>query len=165
AMEIVERTAVLAESGFKVVRAAIDGGGKVKAINVKGGAAMSRKEIDDLGAFAANYGAKGLAWIKVAAGEWQSPIVKFLSDGEREAIAKAAAIEDGDLVLFAADTSKVVNAVLGNLRVKIAEDRGLLDPKQFNFLWVVDFPLVEWNAEDKRYFALHHPFTAPKAHD
>ncbi|HXC53157.1 MAG TPA: aspartate--tRNA ligase [Candidatus Limnocylindrales bacterium] len=165
AMELVDLTGVLAASGFKVFRAAIDGGGKVKAINVKGGATMSRKEIDDLGAFAAVHGAKGLAWIKVAGGEWQSPIVKFLTDGEREAIAKAAGIEDGDLVLFAADTSKIVSAVLGNLRVKVAEDRGLLDPKQFNFLWVVDFPLVEWDADEKRYFALHHPFTAPKAHD
>ncbi|MFN2425991.1 MAG: aspartate--tRNA ligase [Candidatus Binatia bacterium] len=165
AMELVDLTGVLASSDFKVFRAAIDGGGKVKAVNVKGGASMSRKEIDDLGAFATIHGAKGLAWIKVTAGEWQSPIVKFLSEGERAVIAQAAAIEDGDLVLFAADTAKVVNAVLGNLRVKIAEGRGLLDPKQFNFLWVTDFPLVEYDAEEKRHFALHHPFTAPKAHD
>ncbi len=164
-LELVDLTAALASSDFKVFRAAVDGGGKVKAINVKGGASMSRKEIDDLGSFAATYGAKGLAWIKVAGGEWQSPIVKFLSDAERDAIAKAAAVEDGDLVLFAADTSKVVSAVLGNLRVKIAGDRGLLDPSTFNFLWVVDFPLVEWDADEKRYFALHHPFTAPKARD
>ena len=165
AMELVDLTGVLASCDFKVFRAAIDGGGKVKAINVKGGSTMSRKEIDDLGAFATIHGAKGLAWIKVAGGEWQSPIVKFLSEAERTAIAAAAGIEDGDLVLFAADTSKVVSAVLGNLRVKIAGDRGLLDPKQFNFLWVVDFPLVEWDAEEQRHFALHHPFTAPKAHD
>ena len=164
-MELVDLTGALSASEFKVFRAAIDGGGKVSAINVKGGAAMSRKEIDDLGTFAATYGAKGLAWIKVTGGEWQSPIVKFLSDGERDAIAKAAGIEDGDLVLFAADSVKVVRAVLGNLRVKIAEDRKLFDPKQFNFLWVVDFPLVEWDADEKRYFALHHPFTAPKAKD
>jgi aspartyl-tRNA synthetase len=164
-MELADLTDALSKSDFKVFRAAVDGGGKVKAINVKGGATMSRKEIDDLGAFAAIHGAKGLAWIKVAAGEWQSPIVKFLTDGEREAISKACGIEDGDLVLFAADSSKVVNAVLGNLRVKIAGDKGMLDPKQFNFLWVVDFPLVEWDAEEKRYFALHHPFTSPKAAD
>ena len=165
AMELVDLTETLAQSQFKVFRGAIDGGGKVKAITVKGGATMSRKDIDDLGSFATNYGAKGMAWIKVTAGEWQSPIVKFLSDDERLAIASATGVEDGDLVLFAADSSKVVNAVLGNLRVKIAGDRGLLDPKQFNFLWVVDFPLVEWDADEKRYFALHHPFTAPKAAD
>jgi aspartyl-tRNA synthetase len=164
-MELADLTDALSKSDFKVFRAAVDGGGKVKAINVKGGATMSRKEIDDLGAFAAIHGAKGLAWIKVAAGEWQSPIVKFLGDGERDAIAKACGIEDGDLVLFAADSAKVVNAVLGNLRVKIAGDKGILDPQQFNFLWVVDFPLVEWDAEEKRYFALHHPFTSPKAAD
>jgi aspartyl-tRNA synthetase len=164
-MELADLTEALSKSDFKVFRAAVDGGGKVKAINVKGGAAMSRKEIDDLGAFAAIHGAKGLAWIKVTGGEWQSPIVKFLSDAERDAISKACGLEDGDLVLFAADSSKVVNAVLGNLRVKIAEDKGMLDPKQFNFLWVVDFPLVEWDADEKRYFALHHPFTSPKAAD
>jgi aspartyl-tRNA synthetase len=164
-MELADLTEALSKSDFKVFRAAVDGGGKVKAINVKGGAAMSRKEIDDLGAFAAIHGAKGLAWIKVTAGEWQSPIVKFLSDAERDAISKACSIEDGDLVLFAADSPKVVNAVLGNLRVKIAEDKGMLDPQQFNFLWVVDFPLVEWDADEKRYFALHHPFTSPKKED
>lgn len=165
AMELVDLTEALAQSQFKVFRGAIDGGGKVKAITVKGGATMSRKDIDDLGSFATNYGAKGMAWIKVAGGEWQSPIVKFLSDDERLAIASATGMEDGDLVLFAADSSKVVSAVLGNLRVKVAGDRGLLDPAQFNFLWVVDFPLVEWDADEKRYFALHHPFTAPKAAD
>jgi aspartyl-tRNA synthetase len=165
AMELVDLTGVLAGSEFKVFRAAVDGGGIVAAINVKGGAAMSRKDIDDLGSYAAGFGAKGLAWIKVADGQWQSPIVKFLSDSERAEIASRCGIEDGDLVLFAADTVKVVRAVLGNLRVKIADDKGLRDPSKFNFLWVVDFPLVEWDAEEKRYFALHHPFTAPKAAD
>ena len=164
-LELVDLSAALGKSEFKVFRAAIDGGGKVKAINVKGGAGLSRKEIDDLGAFAAAYGAKGLAWIKVSGGEWQSPIVKFLSDAERAAISSACAVEDGDLVLFAADTSKVVSAVLGNLRGRIAADRKLYDPREFAFLWVVDFPLVEWDADEKRYFALHHPFTSPKAHD
>jgi aspartyl-tRNA synthetase len=164
-LELVDLTDTLKASEFKVFRAAVDGGGKVKAVNVKGGASMSRKEIDDLGAFAAVHGAKGLAWIKVASGEWQSPIVKFLSDGERAAIASACGIEDGDLVLFAADTTKVVHAVLGNLRVKIAGDKGWLKADDFKFLWVVDFPLVEYDAEEKRYFALHHPFTSPKAAD
>ena len=164
-MELVDLTGVLAASGFQVFRAAVEGGGKVKAINVKGGAALSRKEIDDLGAFAAVHGAKGLAWIKVQGSDWQSPIVKFLSDAERAGIASATGAEDGDLLLFAADSFKVVSAVLGNLRVRIASDRGLLDPNRFHFLWVVDFPLVEWDADEKRYFALHHPFTAPKAKD
>jgi aspartyl-tRNA synthetase len=165
AMELVDLTDALGACGFKVFQAAVEAKGKVKAINVKGGATMSRKEIDDLGSFATNYGAKGMAWIKVQADEWQSPIVKFLSDAEKEAIASRLGAEEGDLLLFAADSTKVVSAVLGALRVKIAGDRGLLDPNRFNFLWVVDFPLVEWNEEDKRYFALHHPFTAPKAAD
>ncbi|HYC01566.1 MAG TPA: aspartate--tRNA ligase [Candidatus Limnocylindrales bacterium] len=164
-LELVDLTDVLGASEFKVFRAAVDGGGVVKAINVKGGAGMSRKEIDDLGAYAAGFGAKGMAWIKVAGGEWQSPIVKFLSEGERAQLASRLGIEDGDLVLFGADSRKVVAAVLGNLRGKVAAERGLIDETAFNFLWVVDFPLVEYDAAEKRYFALHHPFTSPKAAD
>ena len=164
-LELIDLTGILGTSEFKVFRATAESGGVIKAINVKGGATFSRKEIDDLGSYATGYGAKGLAWIKSQGGEWQSPIVKFLSDGEREALTARAGIEDGDLVLFAADTSKVVSAVLGALRCKIAADRGLIPPDQWNFLWVVDFPSVEWDAEEKRYFALHHPFTAPKPAD
>ncbi len=161
AMELVELTDVFAESDFKVFRAAADGGGSIKAIVVKGGATMSRKEIDDLGSYATDFGAKGMAWIKVAGGEWQSPIVKFFKDGERAALAERAGLEDGDLVLFGADSTKVVHDVLGALRIRIAHQRGLIDKDRLDFLWVTDFPLVEYDAEDKRWYALHHPFTAP----
>lgn len=161
-MELVELSDVFAESDFKVFRAAIEGGGRVKAIVVKGGATLSRKVIDDLGSFAGEHGAKGMAWIKVADGNWQSPIVKFFKDGEREALVERSGLEDGDLVLFGADSAKVVHDALGALRCKIAKDLGLIDKDRYDFLWVTDFPLVEYDEGDKRYFALHHPFTAPK---
>ncbi|TFH21601.1 MAG: aspartate--tRNA ligase [Myxococcales bacterium] len=165
-MELGDLTADFAESQFKVFRAAAESGGAVKAIVVKGGAAMSRKEIDDLGGVATELGAKGMAWIKVNdGGEWQSPIVKFFSDGEREAVAARLGIENGDLVLFGADEKGVVHDVLGGLRCRIAAARGLVPADRFDFLWVTDFPLVEYNDADQRYYALHHPFTAPHAHD
>lgn len=162
ALEITDLSSVFAESSFKVFRGAIEDGGVVKAINVKGGADMSRKEIDDLGVFAGEFGAKGLAWIKVSGGQWQSPIVKFFSAGERDALAAAVALEDGDLVLFGADRLKVVSDVLGNLRTRVAAARGLIPEDRWEFLWVTDFPLVEYDAAEGRYFALHHPFTAPR---
>jgi aspartyl-tRNA synthetase len=165
AMELVELTDVFHDSGFKVFRSACDGGGAIKAICVKGGATMSRKEIDDLGSYAADFGAKGMAWIKMTDGQWQSPIVKFFKDDEREAVSARTGVEDGDLVLFAADSKKVVHDVLGALRIRVAEQRGLIDEKRLDFLWVTDFPLVEWKEEDKRYYALHHPFTAPLPED
>jgi len=164
-LELTDLSDVFTDSQFKVFRAAIDSGGAVKAIVVKNGAAFSRKEIDDLGAVASDLGAKGMAWIKVAEGQWQSPIVKFFSDGEREKIAQRLALENGDLVLFGADATKVVHDVLGGLRCRVAADRGLIPDDRFDFLWVTDFPLVEFNDEDKRYYALHHPFTSPKAND
>ncbi len=164
-LELNDLTDVFAESGFKVFRQAVESGGAVQAIVVKDGATMSRKEIDDLGSFAGDYGAKGMAWIKVNGGEWQSPIVKFMSDGEKEAMGERLGLEDGDLVLFGADSKKVVFAVLGALRSKIAAARGLIEEGRYDFLWVTDFPLVEYNEGDKRYYALHHPFTAPCAAD
>jgi aspartyl-tRNA synthetase len=164
-MELVDQTDLFAESKFKVFRGAVDSGGVVKTIVVKGGASMSRKEIDDLTEVAVELGAKGMAWIKVADGEWQSPIVKFFSDSERAGLAERAGLEDGDLVIFGADTVKGVHDVLGGLRVRIAALRGLIPADRYDFLWVTDFPLVEYKEEDQRYYALHHPFTAPKAAD
>ncbi|MFQ5352874.1 MAG: aspartate--tRNA ligase, partial [Candidatus Binatia bacterium] len=162
-MELVDLTSAFAASDFKVFRAAADGGGVVKALVVKGGAMMSRKEIDDLGDFAVELGAKGLAWIKVADGKWQSPVVKFFSEGEREEVAGRLGLEDGDLALFGADSFKVVSEVLGHLRCRVAETRGLIDKEMLNFVWITDFPLLEYNADEGRYQALHHPFTAPLA--
>jgi len=118
-----------------------------------------------LGATAIELGAKGMAWIKVAAGEWQSPIVKFLSPSERDGLVARTGLADGDVVLFGADRARVVNDVLGTLRCRIAVARGLIPPGEYRFLWVTDFPLVEYSEEDRRYYALHHPFTAPKRAD
>ncbi|MFP6626859.1 MAG: aspartate--tRNA ligase [Deltaproteobacteria bacterium] len=164
-MELVDLSGVFGQSEFKVFRSAVAAGGCVKAMVVRGGAAMSRKEIDDLGRHATEAGAKGLAWIKVEGGSWQSPIVKFFSDGEREALASAAGLEDGDLVLFGADKTAVVNQVLSTLRCRLGAERGLIDDSRLDFVWVTDFPLVEYNQDDSRYYALHHPFTAPRSAD
>ena len=123
---------------------------------------MSRKEIDELTKFVGIYGAKGLAYIKVQPDDWQSPIVKFFSDTEKAALKKQLNMETGDLVLFGAGSLKVVNDSLGNLREKLAAMRGLIPEDALNFLWVVDFPMFEYDDETKRYYAVHHPFTAPK---
>jgi aspartyl-tRNA synthetase len=164
-LELTDVSDLFGESGFKVFRSACESGGVVKTIVVKGGAEMSRKEIDDIGNAAIDLGAKGMAWIKVSGGDWQSPIVKFFSDAERSGLGERLGLEDGDLVLFGADSEKVVHEVLGALRGRIAEARGLIPEGRFDFLWVTDFPLVEYNEEDKRYYALHHPFTSPKKED
>lgn len=164
-MELENLTDVFRASEFKVFRAAVENGGVVKALVVSGGADMSRKEIDDLGASAMELGAKGMAWIRVVDGEWQSPIVKFLSQTERDALAARTGLSNGDLVLFGADRVKVVHDVLGTLRCRVAEARGLVPANEHRFVWITDFPLVEFNDDDRRYYALHHPFTAPKALD
>jgi len=164
-LELRDCSTIFASSGFKVFRAALDAGGVVKAIVVPGGAAMSRKEIDDVGALAVELGAKGMAWIRVADGEWQSPIVKFFSEAERAALSERLALSDGDLVIFGADSFKVVHHVLGQLRLRVAEARGMIPAGRWDFLWVVDFPLVEYSEEDRRYYAVNHPFTAPRAAD
>ena len=140
-MELRDLSDLFGESDFKVFRGAVDGGGAVKAMAVRGGAAMSRKEIDDLTDLAVELGAKGMAWIKVADGEWQSPILKFFSDGEKAGLAEKLGVQDGDLIVFGADKTKVVNDVLGSLRCRVAADRGLIDEDRFEFLWVTDFPL------------------------
>jgi len=131
-------------------------------MKVAGGEALSRKDIDEYTEFVKIYGAQGLAWIKIRKHEWQSPIAKFLSDTERAAIAKALDLQVGDLVFFQAGEPGVVNAALGNLRVHLAEKLALIPEGVFHFLWVTDFPLFEYNEEEKRYVACHHPFTSPQ---
>ena len=162
-LELEDLSAIFGASDFKVFSSALAAGGAVKAIRIEGGADMSRKAIDDLGALAVELGAKGMAWIKVTAEQWQSPIVKFLSDGEREAMTGTLGIGPGDLVVFAADEKATVNSVLGGLRRRVAGDRGLIDADRLEFVWVTDFPLLERDADSGRYQALHHPFTAPRA--
>ena len=164
--ELVDLTEIARTCSFKVFRSVVDGGGIVRAINANGCATFSRKELDDLTEFASQLGAKGLAWVKMKEdGEWQSPIAKFFTDDERAAIGAAMGAVAGDLLFFGADVPKVVLQVLSELRMELARRLNLLKKDQFNFVWVTDFPLVEYDEKEKRYQALHHPFTAPREAD
>ncbi|WP_379134983.1 aspartate--tRNA ligase [Paenibacillus sp. sgz500958] len=164
-LELVEMNDIVATSGVKVFASVIEKGGEVKCLNAKGCGTWTRKEIDDLGPYAARYGAKGLAWIQVKDGEFKGPIVKFFSEEEIAAVKERTGAEEGDLLLFSADTKKVVADVLGALRVKIGRQLGLIDDNVFKFAWVTDFPLLGYDEEQKRYVAEHHPFTRPKDED
>ncbi len=165
-MELVDLTGIASTCNFKVFRDTADRGGTVRVINAKGCGEMTRKELDQLTEYVAQFGAKGLAWVKIKpGGEWQSPIGKFFTEEERAAIAAAAAAGEGDLLFFGADTTKVVYQVLGELRVELARRFGLLKKDEFRFTWVTDFPLMEYDDKEKRFQALHHPFTAPREED
>nr|WP_281891113.1 aspartate--tRNA ligase [Paenibacillus sp. YYML68] len=164
-LELKDVSDIVAQSGVQVFASVISKGGQVKALNAKGCGVWSRKEIDDLGVYAARYGAKGLAWITYKDGELKGPIVKFFNEQELELLKERLEAEEGDLLLFSADTKKVVADVLGNLRLKIGRQLGLIDESQFKFAWVVDFPLLSYDDEAKRYVAEHHPFTRPKEED
>ncbi len=161
-MELIDVSEVAQSSGLKVFTGAIEAGGQVKLLNVKGAAdSYTRKEIDGLAEFAAIYGAKGLAWLKVDEEGLKGPIGKFFQGEEGEALKAAADAEIGDLLLFAADKKGIVADVLGALRSKLGKDHNLIDETKFNFLWVTDWPLFEYDEEDGRYYAAHHPFTMP----
>lgn len=164
-MELTDVSDLVATSDFKVFANVVAGGGQVKAINAKGCGHYSRKEADDLQKFANRYGAKGLAYIAFQGGEVKGPIAKFFKEEEIAELKKRLSAEDGDLLLFVADKPKVVADALGALRSKLGAELGLIDHSKFAFLWVVDFPLLEWDEEAKRYVALHHPFTRPKDED
>ncbi|MBQ7375766.1 MAG: aspartate--tRNA ligase [Clostridia bacterium] len=164
--ELCDLSAILKDCGFKVFAGAIENGGSVRAINVKGGAKFSRKEIDSLVEFVKSYRAKGLAWLKWAeSGDISSSYAKFLTEDENEAIKSAVGAEAGDLVLIVADKNSVVFDSLGALRCECAKRLGLLDPFDFKFLWVTEFPLLEYSEEDGRFYAKHHPFTSPMDED
>ncbi|GIP24906.1 aspartate--tRNA(Asp/Asn) ligase [Paenibacillus sp. J23TS9] len=164
-LELVEMNDIVASSGVKVFASVIEKGGEVKCLNAKGCGTWSRKDIDDLGPYAARYGAKGLAWIQVKDGEFKGPIVKFFTEQEIEAVRERTGAEDGDLLLFSADNKKVVADVLGALRLKIGRQLGLIDDKVYKFAWVTDFPLLSYDEDAKRYVAEHHPFTRPNDED
>ncbi|TGU71506.1 aspartate--tRNA ligase [Geomonas terrae] len=164
-LELVELSDIVKNSGFKVFADVVNGGGIVKGMNVKGAGSMSRKEIDDLTEFAKIYGAKGLAYVKMTAEGWQSPIAKFFTPEEIATMDQAFGAEEGDLLLFVADKPKVVNDSLGKLRNHLAAKMGLTDPNEYRFVWITDFPLLEWDDEEKRWAAVHHPFTAPMDED
>jgi aspartyl-tRNA synthetase len=164
-LELVDVSEIAAGSGVQVFSQVVSKGGQVKALNAKGCGVWSRKEIDELGSYASRYGAKGLAWIQMKDGEMKGPIVKFFKDEELSALKELLGAEEGDLLLFSADKSKVVADVLGALRLKIGRDLGLINDKEFKFAWVIDFPLLGYDEEAKRYVAEHHPFTRPHDDD
>lgn len=165
-MELVNVTDVVKDSEFVVFKGAIENGGTVRGINAKGQGAMPRKKIDKLVAFAKDFGAKGLAYIAIQEdGTVKSSFSKFMTEEEMNNLIAAMNGEAGDLLLFAADKNKVVWDVLGNLRLELAKQMELLDKNQYNFLWVTEFPLLEWSDEQNRYLAMHHPFTMPMEED
>lgn len=165
-MELINMTEAVKGSEFKVFNDIIDKGGIVKAINVKGDAGIPRRELDGLVNFVAIYGAKGLAWMQIQPdGSVKSPIAKFFSEEYIANILKTAEAEPGDLLLFVADKPSVVAAALGALRIEMAKRRGLIDENKLAFTWVVDFPMFEYSEEEKRYVAMHHPFTSPREED
>lgn len=164
-LELKDISDIAKASDFKVFVQALELGGKVKGFAAPGMAGLSRKEVDDLTNEAKIYGAKGLAWIKVTDAGFDSPIAKFFKDGQVKAIAERLGAKPGDLMMFIADSPKIVADTLGYLRLLMGKRLNLIDEKKFNFLWVTDFPLVEWNADEKRYDAMHHPFTAPRDED
>jgi len=165
-LELVDVSEIVKHSSFKVFAGAVANGGQVKAINVKGAASTySRKDIDALAEFVARYGAKGLAWLKVEEGGLKGPIAKFFTEEERSGLIETLMAEDGDLLLFVAARKEVVADALGALRLKLGKDLNLIDETKFNFLWIIDWPLLEYDEEDGRYYAAHHPFTMPVRED
>ena len=165
-MELVDVSETVAGCGFSVFTGALENGGSVRGINAKGQAGMPRKKIDKLVEFAKGYGAKGLAYLAVNEdGTYKSSFAKFMTEEELSALVGAMEGEPGDLLLFAADKNKIVWNVLGALRLELAKELDLLDPNQYNFLWVTEFPLLEWSDEENRFMAMHHPFTMPMEED
>ncbi|MFW6306604.1 MAG: amino acid--tRNA ligase-related protein, partial [Bacillota bacterium] len=156
---------IVKDSKFNVFSGTIAKGGLVKGINFKGGADSPRSKVDGYTDFVKIYQAKGLAWIALKEDELKSPIAKFLSDEEINEIKKTMNAETGDLLLFVADKSKIVADALGNLRIHIAHEEDLIPENKYEFLWVVDFPMLEYDEVEDRYIAMHHPFTAPREED
>ena len=169
-MELVDLTEDFKASTFKVFSGTIANGGVVKAINAKGMAGATQGQIETMTEVAKGFGAKGLAFIKVEGGEWKSPIVKFFNEAEKAALTTKLAIQEGDLILFAADQWLNACEILGKIRLYCAEvlkgqGKLVLDPQQFNFLWVIEFPLLGFDREQNRWYSSHHPFTAPVTED
>lgn len=164
-LELCDVSDIVKDTGFKVFANAVKNGGLVKAVNAKGCSSFTRKQIDELTEFAAIYKAKGLAWIRIKEDEWQSPIAKFFTDAEKEALQQRLDLEIGDIVFFVADRVKITNEALGQLRNELARRLNLISDNTFSFTWVTHFPLVEYDETEKRYQALHHPFTSPLEED
>ena len=164
-LKLIDISDIAADCELRVFKQVVDKGGIVKAICVPGGAEFSRKDLDDLTEFAQIYGAKGMAWIKRNPDGWQSPIAKFFTNEQKQALEERVGLNEGDLVLFCADQKKVVYDALGNLRKEIAQRRGLLNDSEYRFVWVTDFPLFEYSETEKSYTSSHHPFTMPDTDD
>ncbi|MBQ7781581.1 MAG: aspartate--tRNA ligase [Lachnospiraceae bacterium] len=165
-MELTDVSDVVAGCGFGVFTGALENGGSVRGINVKGQAEMPRKKIDALVEFAKGYGAKGLAYLSVQPdGTYKSSFAKFMTEEELAKLVEAMGGEKGDLLLFAADKNKIVYSVLGALRIEVAKQLDMIDNSKFNFLWVTEFPLLEWDEDENRFVAMHHPFTMPMEED
>ncbi|MGZ3605332.1 MAG: aspartate--tRNA ligase [Thermodesulfobacteriota bacterium] len=164
-MELKDVTEALKNSSFRVFKDAIEGKGTIKAINVKGGSSFSRKQIDELTHFVYAYGAKGLMSAKIVQNGWQSSIQKFITEAERKAVDDVLRVSENDLLLFMAGPTKVVNQSLANLRLHLGEKLGLIPRDEYRFVWILDFPLLEYDETEGRYVAVHHPFTAPKDED
>ncbi|MFA5097086.1 MAG: aspartate--tRNA ligase [Candidatus Margulisiibacteriota bacterium] len=161
-LELVDLTEIVKDCGFKVFSGAVKNGGVVKCLNVKGAASFSRGELDSLEEEAKTCGAKGLAWITVGADGAKGPIVKFLSAEELKGILDKAEAKEGDLLIFGADSFHNVSSVLSSMRLSLGKKLGLIDKTKFNFLWIVDFPLLEYSETEKRWASRHHPFTSPE---
>lgn len=165
-LELTDITSIVTETGFGVFKTAISKGGIVKAMKVENGERLSRKDLDDLRDFAAIYGGKGVAYTRIKNdGSWQSPIAKFLGEDERAGINEAVSAKPGDVILFGADSVKIVNDVLGNLRNTLAQKLQEVPYGLYNLVWITDFPMFEWDDDEKRYSAMHHPFTSPREED
>ncbi len=165
-MELCDITHIVRSTGFGVFRSAVENNGIVKALTVQNGERLSRKDLDDLREFAVVYGGKGVAYTRIKeGGEWQSPIAKFLSAEERSTINQEAGAHTGDVILFGADSHRVVNDVLGNLRNSLAQKLNEIAEDEYRFVWITDFPMFEYDEDEKRYKAMHHPFTAPVGED
>jgi aspartyl-tRNA synthetase len=164
-LELAEVSDIARQTKFEVFREAVERGGIVKVLCLPEGDRLSRKDLDGLPDLVAPYGAKGVAWVRMTSSGWQSPIAKFLTAETRSAIEERCAAKPGDLLMFVADTAKVVNDALANLRLKLADQLGMIPSDRYAFLWVTDFPLVEYSEEEKRHMAVHHPFTSPREED
>jgi aspartyl-tRNA synthetase len=164
-LELTEVTHIIKESDFRTFREVVDQGNMVKALCAPGLARLSRKELDDLTDFAGVYGAKGLAWVKLLSNGWQSPLAKYFSEGMKNALTEHLGAREGDIFFFVADLPEVANTALGQLRLHLGQREGLIPEDTFNLVWVTDFPLLEFDLQEGRYAAMHHPFTAPLEDD
>jgi aspartyl-tRNA synthetase len=164
-LELKDVSDIVENSDFKTFASVVKNKGIVKALNAKGCIDFSRKEIDDLTEYVSIFKAKGMAWIKIREGGWQSPIAKFFTDDEKTALKERLDLEEGDLVFFVADQPKIANDALGNLRNHLGRKLGLINDTEFKFVWITHFPLLEYDETDNRFKALHHPFTAPLEKD